>query len=581
MAKIEELEGSDMFKSLHNKQLLSLVVLSAAVCSLALAAAPVGAQPGDNGEPNHDVFGATGDESMTGVGSGQVEPFNTEELEDLVAPIALYPDELLAIVLPATAYPLQIVLAARFLEQLEKDDSLQPDEAWDESVVALLNYPEVIDLLNKDLEWTWQLGEAVLNQETEVIEAVEAFRDRAMLAGNLKSDEHQIVSDEDGTIEITPADPEVIYVPYYEPERVVVYQSYPVYYYYPEPYPVYYYPYPLGHHFSSGFFWGITTAFTIGWHSHHLSVHRWDYYSHPYYGHTYHHGHHYYHGPSHHDSGHRYARNGRHHDGHHGGHHGDRWQPGGRHGARPGYRGPNNDHHGDNNVVSTPGYSRFQQANTFRPRPGFQGNTISATYTRSGDAVGRTGDGSSALARDARRTAQRDINQEYNATPKMDLVAQERKSSGRARRNRLDWEKDRPVISLEPVAQNKPSANRIDLIANSQRRINKPTVPSNQDRQLSRSDRSHTVRTGRPNPVASNRSSARVVNSLTYSSVKVANARPSPLPSQSQRPVSRSTASRPTSSASRRSPPTSFDRGRSASKSSRGQSHREGHARRL
>ena len=128
MAKMEELEGLDMFKSLHNKQLLSLVVLSAAVCSLALAAAPVGAQPGDNGEPNHDVFGTTGDESITGAGSGQVEPFNTEELEDLVAPIALYPDELLAIVLPATAYPLQIVLAARFLEQLEKDDSLQPDE---------------------------------------------------------------------------------------------------------------------------------------------------------------------------------------------------------------------------------------------------------------------------------------------------------------------------------------------------------------------------------------------------------------------------------------------------------------------
>ncbi len=542
-----------MFKSLHNKQFLSLVLVSAALYSLPLAA-------------------ATGDEAMAGVGPDQVKPFTTEELEDLVAPVALYPDELLAIVLPATAYPLQIVLAARFLEQLENDDSLQPDEAWDESVVALLNYPEVIDLLNNDLEWTWQLGEAVLNQETEVIEAVEAFRDRAVLAGNLKTDEHQIVNNEDGTIEITPADPEVIYVPYYEPERVVVYQTYPVYYYYPEPYPVYYYPYPVGHHFSSGFFWGITTAFTIGWHSNHLNVHRWDYYSHPYYGHNYFHSNHYYHGWSHHDSGHWQARSGRHHGGydgghdggHHGGHDGDRWQPGGRHGDRPGYRSPNNDHLGDNNVVAASGGSRFQQANTFKPRPGFQGNIIGATNTRSGDAVRRTGDRYSAMARDARRTTQRDISQ----------------SSGKVRRNRLDWAKDRPDISLEPVAQNKSSANRVNPIAKSQGRINQRTVPSDQDRQLSRSDRSYAVRTSRPDPVASNRSSVRVVNTLAYSSVKVANARPSPLPRQSQRPVSRSTANRPAPAASSQSPPPRSDRGRSASKGSRGQSRGEGHARR-
>ena len=552
-----------MFKSLHNKQFFPLAVLSAALYSMTLAAAHVGAQPGDNGEPNHGLFGATGDEAMAGVGPDQVKPFTTEELEDLVAPVALYPDELLAIVLPATAYPLQIVLAARFLEQLENDDSLQPDEAWDESVVALLNYPEVIDLLNNDLEWTWQLGEAVLNQETEVIEAVEAFRDRAVLAGNLKTDEHQIVNNEDGTIEITPADPEVIYVPYYEPERVVVYQTYPVYYYYPEPYPVYYYPYPVGHHFSSGFFWGITTAFTIGWHSNHLNVHRWDYYSHPYYGHNYFHSNHYYHGWSHHDSGHRQARSGRHDGGHHGGHDGDRWQPGGRHGARPGYRGPNNDHLGDNNVVAASVGSRFQQANTFKPRPGFQGNIIGATNTRSGDAVRRTGDRYSAMARDARRTTQRDISQ----------------SSGKVRRNRLDWAKDRPDISLEPVAQNKSSANRVNPIAKSRGRINQRTVPSDQDRQLSRSDRSYAVRTSRPDPVASNRSSVRVVNTLAYSSVKVANARPSPLPRQSQRPVSRSQASRPAPAVSKPSPPPKSERGRSTSKGSRGQGHRDGHVR--
>ncbi|MCH8931293.1 MAG: CvpA family protein [Proteobacteria bacterium] len=154
---------------------------------MTLAPAAVVAQSVDNGEPNHVVVGNTGDTALAGADGGQIQPFTTAELEDLVAPVALYPDELLAIVLPAATYPLQIVQAARFLDDLENDDSLQPDEDWDESVVALLNYPEVIDLLNSDLEWTWQLGEAVLNQEEEVIQAVETFRDRALLAGNLVS----------------------------------------------------------------------------------------------------------------------------------------------------------------------------------------------------------------------------------------------------------------------------------------------------------------------------------------------------------------------------------------------------------
>ena len=208
--------------------------------------------------------------------------------------------------------------------------------------------------------------------------------------------------------------------------------------------------------------------------------------------------------------------------------------------------------------------SRFQQANTFKPRPEFQGYKIGATNTRSGDAVRRTGDRYSATARDARRTTQRDISQ----------------SSAKVRRNRLDWAKDRPDISLDPVAQNKSSANRVNPIAKSKGRINQRTVPSDQDRQLSRSDRSYAVRTSRPVPVASNRSSVRVVNTLAYSSVKVANARPSPLPRQSQRPVSRSTANRPAPVASSQSPPPRSDRGRSASKGSRGQSRGEGHARR-
>ena len=211
-----------------------------------------------------------------------------QELEELVGPIALYPDDLLAVVLPASTYPLQLVQAERFLEARESDPTLQPDEDWDDSVIALLNYPEVIALLNEDLDWTWRLGEAVVAQQADVISAVEGFRNRAYAAGNLKSDSHQNIShSSDGVIEIRPVEDDVIYVPYYEPERVVVYQPRPVYFYYPDPCPVYYYPYPSSYAFRRGYFWGVTTAFSIGWFSDSVHVIHHSYRGHPYYGRHY------------------------------------------------------------------------------------------------------------------------------------------------------------------------------------------------------------------------------------------------------------------------------------------------------
>ena len=258
--------------------------------------------------------------------------YSQEELAELVGPIALYPDDLVAIVLPASTYPLQIVQAARFLKDLEDDPSLQPDPEWDESIVALLNYPEVVALLNDDLDWTWRLGDAVLAQQADVIEAIEQFRDRAWLAGNLRSDERQVVTREEGVVKIAPADPEVIYVPYYEPARVLVYSPLPVYHYYPYRYPVYYYPYPVGYSFVSGYFWGVTSAFAIGWHTHHLHIHHYGYRSHPYYGRHYYDRYYYrrplvrshYRRPAYRD---RYVRH----------HAGNYWQPRYRRGARPHY----------------------------------------------------------------------------------------------------------------------------------------------------------------------------------------------------------------------------------------------------
>ncbi len=255
--------------------------LATLTIALIAAAAPTIAQTpvDESGQP----LGTYSEE----LGNEEIPLMANADLEELVGPIALYPDDLLAIVLPATAYPLQIMEAERFLAELEDDASLKPDPEWDDSVVALLNYPEIVELLNEDMDWTWRLGEAVVAQQGDVVTAIESFRDRAYAAGNLKTDEYQTVSRTDGHIEITPVSEEVIYVPYYEPERVVVYQPRPVYYYYPRSYPVYYYPYSSAYNFNRGYFWGVTTAFTIGWLTDSLHVYHHSYHGHPYYGRAY------------------------------------------------------------------------------------------------------------------------------------------------------------------------------------------------------------------------------------------------------------------------------------------------------
>jgi Protein of unknown function (DUF3300) len=192
------------------------------------------------------------------------------QLEDLVGRIALYPDDLLAIILPASTFPLEIVQADRFLQKLKKDSKLQPDPRWDESVRSLLNYPEVVAMMSNDLNWTQDLGEAVVGQQAEVMKAVQSFRARVYNAGNLKTDDKQIVVKEKEIIKVVPANPEVIYVPQYQPSTVVVYQSVPTYAYYPTPYSVYYYPYPSGAVFATGFFFGAATAWAVNWNHGHV-----------------------------------------------------------------------------------------------------------------------------------------------------------------------------------------------------------------------------------------------------------------------------------------------------------------------
>src|SRR5574341_2306950 len=131
-----------------------------------------------------------------------VQPQSPQELEELVGRVALYPDDLLAIVLPASTYPLDIVQADRFLQKAKQDKNLKPDERWDESVRNLLNYPEVVSMMNQDLNWTEELGEAVVSQQADVMKAIQAFRAKAQGAGNLKSDDKQVIVQEKDVITI-------------------------------------------------------------------------------------------------------------------------------------------------------------------------------------------------------------------------------------------------------------------------------------------------------------------------------------------------------------------------------------------
>lgn len=204
---------------------------------------------------------------MAGGGASPPAPkLSAPQIEELVGRIALYPDDLLAIVLPSAMTPLELVKGQNFLDKHKKDPKLTPDPTLPESVRNLLNYPEVIKMMTEDLDWTQKLGQAVAGQQKDVLTAIQTFRRKVQAAGNLKTDDKQVVIVEKEVIKVIPADPQVIYVPQYQPTTVVVVQaSPPPPAYYPTPYPVYYYPYPPGAAFATGFFVGAATASAFNW----------------------------------------------------------------------------------------------------------------------------------------------------------------------------------------------------------------------------------------------------------------------------------------------------------------------------
>ena len=189
--------------------------------------------------------------------AGDVPPaVSAQELDKLVGPIALYPDDLVAIVLPAATNPLELVQADRYLDKRKADPKLPVDEKWDDAVKSLLNYPDIVKMMSRDLDWTTALGEAVVDDQGAVLDAIQSFRRKAQAAGNLKTDAKQVVAVEKELVTIVPADPQVIYVPQYDPSTVVVYSAAPVYGYWPAPYPSYYYPYAPGAALATGIIWG-------------------------------------------------------------------------------------------------------------------------------------------------------------------------------------------------------------------------------------------------------------------------------------------------------------------------------------
>jgi len=148
-----------------------------------------------------------------------------EQLQQLVAPIALYPDSLVAQVLAASTFPEQIVEADRWVQAHPdmKGDALGQavnQQSWDPSVKALAAFPSVLGNMDKNLAWTSSLGDAYYNQQQDVTDAVQVMRQRAQGAGNLKTTPQQTVTDQDSTIVIQPASPDVVYVPAYDPWMV-------------------------------------------------------------------------------------------------------------------------------------------------------------------------------------------------------------------------------------------------------------------------------------------------------------------------------------------------------------------------
>ncbi|MEW6571770.1 MAG: DUF3300 domain-containing protein [Nitrospirota bacterium] len=209
--------------------------------------------------------------------------FNKEELTQMLAPIALYPDSLIAQILMASTYPLEVVEAERWLRENKhlKDDALDKalqEKTWDTSVKSLCYFPDILFAMSEKLDQTRKLGDAFLGQEDEVMATIQELRRKAHEQGNLKTTKEQKVIVEREIIRIEPSDPRVVYVPVYDPLYVYGPWWYPAY-------PPYYWYYPPGFVVSAGYI-SFGPRFFVGlslfpwvwfdWHVHriHIDAHK-------------------------------------------------------------------------------------------------------------------------------------------------------------------------------------------------------------------------------------------------------------------------------------------------------------------
>ncbi|HUO34513.1 MAG TPA: DUF3300 domain-containing protein [Candidatus Acidoferrum sp.] len=197
----------------------------------------------------------------------QYAPQTPEQLQQLVAPIALYPDSLVAQILAASTYPEEVVEADRWLQanpNLQGDALAQAvnQQPWDPSVKALTAFPSVLGNMDKNLSWTSSLGDAYYNQQDDVMNAIQVMRQKAQQAGTLQSTPQQTITTQGSTIIIQPANPTVVYVPAYDPWAVYGYPISPWPYWYPYPGIWYGGPYlSFGIGFGIGFFGGYAWGY--------------------------------------------------------------------------------------------------------------------------------------------------------------------------------------------------------------------------------------------------------------------------------------------------------------------------------
>jgi hypothetical protein len=207
-----------------------------------------------------------------------------EELDQLLAPIALYPDQLLTQILIAATYPLEVVEAARFVQQnrdLQGDalDQALADKNWDPSVQSLAAYPQVLAMMNDNLEWTQRLGDAFLVDQARVMDTVQSLRQKALAAGNLQSTPQLSVTTQDDDIVIDTTQPDAVYVPVYNPQ--IIYgpwwaPAYPPWFWCPPPI----YGYPFCPVYTVGIVFGVPWPIWYNhwgwahshWHGHRIAI---------------------------------------------------------------------------------------------------------------------------------------------------------------------------------------------------------------------------------------------------------------------------------------------------------------------